>query len=110
MLGQAAVRNALHDGGADSIGGGLDLLDHVVQQIVEDVPGIHRDFIQFRHNTIDAEGLIAQLAGKVPAVGEEVKFENLTLKVLSVEYYKVTQAEVTVSSTQEGAKSRSEEE
>ena len=62
MLGQATVRNALHDGCADSIRGGLDLLDHIVQQIIEDMPGIHRDLIQFRHNTVDAEGLIAQLA------------------------------------------------
>ena len=70
--------------------------------------GIKKDPSEFE--TVTLGGLIAQLAGKVPAVGEEVKFENLTLKVLSVEYYKVTQAEVTVSSTQEGAKSRSEEE
>ena len=70
--------------------------------------GIRKDPSEFE--TVTLGGLIAQLAGKVPAVGEEVKFENLTLKVLSVEYYKVTQAEVTVSSTQEGAKSRSEEE
>ena len=59
MLGQASVRYALHNRGADRIRGGLDLLDHVVQQIIEDMPGIHSDLIQFRHNTIDAEGLIA---------------------------------------------------
>ena len=63
--------------------------------------GIGKDPSEFE--TVTLGGLIAQLAGKVPAVGEEVKFENLTLKVLSVEYYKVTQAEVTVSATQESA-------
>ena len=47
--------------------------------------GIRKDPSEFE--TVTLGGLIAQLAGKVPAVGEEVKFENLTLKVLSVEYY-----------------------
>ena len=46
-------------------------------------------------------GLIAQLAGKVPAPGEEIKFENLTLKVLSVEYYKVTEVEVTAGESEQ---------
>ena len=67
----------------------------------EVITTIKKDPSEFE--TVTLGGLIAQLAGKVPAVGEEVKFENLTLKVLSVEYYKVTQAEVTVSATQESA-------
>ena len=62
MLGQTSVRNTLHYGCAYSIRRRLHAFNHVVQQIIEDMPGIHRDLIQFRHNTIDAEGLIAQLA------------------------------------------------
>ena len=72
--------------------------------------GIRKDAAQFESVTLG--GLMAQLAGKVPDVGEEVTFENLTLKVLAVEYYKVTQAEVTVGEIkqEESDKKRSKEE
>lgn len=63
VLGQASVRNALHNRGANRIGCRSDLLDHVVQQIVKDMPGVYRDLIQFRHHAVDAERLIAQLTG-----------------------------------------------
>ena len=71
--------------------------------------GIKKDAAEY--DSVTLSGLIAQLAGKVPGVGEEIKFENLTLKVLSVEYYKVTAVEVTVGASQqtEGEKARSKE-
>ena len=61
------------------------------------------------YDSVTLSGLIAQLAGKVPAVGEEIQFENLTLKVLSVEYYKVTQVEVTVGGEQAEGETPKEE-
>lgn len=67
------------------------------------------DFFEFfnikkdaaEYDSVTLSGLIAQLAGKVPAPGEEIKFENLTLKVLSVEYYKVTEVEVTAGESEQ---------
>ena len=76
------------------------------------------DFFEFfnikkdaaEYDSVTLSGLIAQLAGKVPAPGEEIKFENLTLKVLSVEYYKVTEVEVTVEQLQQAEGEKPKEE
>ena len=38
-------------------------MDHVVEQIIENMPGVDRDLVQLRHHAIDAKGLIPQLAG-----------------------------------------------
>ena len=38
-------------------------LHHIVEQVIEDVPRVGCDFVQFGHNTVYAERLIAELAG-----------------------------------------------
>ena len=63
MAGQARSGNALSDGSPHRRGRGLQGLDHVVEQIIENVPGINRDLVQLRHNAVDTERLISQLAG-----------------------------------------------
>ena len=63
MAGQARSGNALSDGSPHRRGRGLQGLDHVVEQIIENVPGINRDLVQLRHHAVDAEGLVAQLSG-----------------------------------------------
>ena len=63
MAGQARPRQVLNDGSPHRRGRGFQGLDHVVEQIVENVAGIDRDFVQFWDDAIDAEGLISQLSG-----------------------------------------------
>ena len=91
--------------------------DEVVENFVKTEDGKFKvqgevtlaDFFEFfnikkdaaEYDSVTLSGLIAQLAGKVPAPGEEIKFENLTLKVLSVEYYKVTEVEVTAGESEQ---------
>ena len=63
MAGQARPRQALNDGSPHRRGRGLQGLDHVVEQVIENVTGIDRDLVQFRHHAVDAERLVAQLPG-----------------------------------------------
>ena len=100
--------------------------DEVVENFVKTEEGRYKvqgevtlaDFFSFfrikkdaaEYDSVTLSGLIAQLAGKVPAPGEEIKFENLTLKVLSVEYYKVTEVEVTVEQLQQAEGEKPKEE
>ena len=60
MLGQTSGRDTLHDGSPRPGGRGLQRLDHIVEQIVKNVPGVDRDLVQLRHDAIDAKRLIPQ--------------------------------------------------
>ena len=70
MAGQARPRQALNDGSPHRRGRGLQGLDHVVEQVVENVAGIDRDLVQLRDDAIDAEGLIPQLSGLDDLIAE----------------------------------------
>ena len=66
--GEAVFREAgggdcLHDRSPRCGGRWLDGPDHIVEQIIENVPGIHCDFGKLRHNAVDTEGLIPELPG-----------------------------------------------
>ena len=63
MLGEASAADPGHDRRAGSAGGWLIGFHHIVQQIIKDVPGIDGHFIEFRHDAVDSEGLVAQLPG-----------------------------------------------
>ena len=60
MLGQTRGGDTLHDGSPRLGGRGLQRLDHIVEQIVKNMPGIDRDLVQLRHDAIDAKRLIPQ--------------------------------------------------
>ena len=60
MLGQTRGRKVLNDGSPRLGGRGLQRLDHIVEQIVKNMPGINRDLVQLRHDAIDAKRLIPQ--------------------------------------------------
>ena len=60
MLGQTRGGDTLYDGSPRLGGRGLQRLDHIVEQIVKNVPGIDRDLVQLRHDAIDAKRLIPQ--------------------------------------------------
>ena len=62
MTGQAGPRQALNDGSPHCRGRGLQAFYHVVEQIIENVPGVDRNLIQLRHHAVDAKRLVAQLA------------------------------------------------
>ena len=61
MPGETAGRYALSHRRSHSGGRWLNPLDHVVQQVIEDVACVDRDSGEVRHDTVDAEGLITQL-------------------------------------------------
>ena len=60
MLGQTSSRDTLYDGSPRLGGRGLQRLDHIVEEIVKNVPGVDRDLVQLRHDAIDAKRLIPQ--------------------------------------------------
>ncbi|MDE6550812.1 MAG: hemolysin family protein [Clostridia bacterium] len=60
---------------------------------------IKRDAEEFEPVTLS--GFAVMLLGKEPQVGDVVEFENLTIKVISTEFYRITQVEVTVAEIKE---------
>ena len=60
---------------------------------------IKRDAEEFEPVTLS--GFVVMLLGKEPEVGDIVEFENLTIKVISTEFYRITQVEVTVAEIKE---------
>ena len=63
VLRKAAAGDALRHICAGGRGRRLILADHVVHEVIEHMAGIHGDLVEFRHDAVDAEGLVAQLAG-----------------------------------------------
>ena len=61
MLGQTAVGDSLNDHGTDAGFVGFVGLDHVVQQIIKNVPCVYCDLVQLRYDTIDAKRLVSLL-------------------------------------------------
>ena len=83
MAGQAGSGKALNDGSPHRRGRGLQAFYHVVEQVVENVPGINRDLIQLRHHAVDAEGLIPQLAGFDDLIAEaHIRLYRLRFRAL----------------------------
>ena len=60
MLGQTRGGDTLYDGSPRLGGRGLQRLNHVVEEIVKNVPGVDRDLVQLRHDAVDAKRLIPQ--------------------------------------------------
>ena len=58
MAGQARPRQALNDGSPHCRGRGLQGFYHIVEQVVENVAGVDRYFIQLRHHAVNPKGLI----------------------------------------------------
>ena len=58
--GQAAFRQTFYHGGSRRGGGRMVVLHHVVQQVVENMAGVHSDAGQLRHDPVNAEWLIPQ--------------------------------------------------
>ncbi len=56
---------------------------------------------EYEYEPVTVSGFVVMLLGRVPAVGDVVDFENLTLTVKRTEYHKVTQVEVVRSEPQQ---------
>ena len=83
MAGQARPRQALNDGSPHRRGRGLQGLDHVVEQIVENVARVDRYFIQLRHNAVNPKGLIPQLSGLDDLIVKaHIGLDNLCFRAL----------------------------
>ena len=63
VLRQAGGRDGRHNRSPHCGGKGLAGFDHIVEEIVEHMPGVHGDLIELRHDPVNAEGLLPELAG-----------------------------------------------
>ena len=61
VLRKTAAGDALRHICPSGRGRRLILADHVVHEVIEHMAGIHGDLVEFRHDAVDAEGLVAQL-------------------------------------------------
>lgn len=89
--------------------------DEVVEEFVQVDETTYRvlgdanleEFFEFFHvnedeteyEPVTVSGFVVMLLGRVPAVGDVIDFENLTLTVKSTEYHKVAQVEVRINPT-----------
>ena len=62
MREKALMRQRIHDRSAGLGIGWPVILDHVVQEIVKQMPGVNRDTVQFRHDAVYSEGLVPDLS------------------------------------------------